>query len=117
MVSSEECGGRKRVQKKKAKEKRKRREKDKDKHKHTKTKTKRREREEEKDKEKDLHLSLVLLELIDHDLGPIVHRENNVSDASLGQGADLMLDHGAIAEGNQRLRQGQCEGAKARPKA
>ena len=50
------------------------------------------------------------LERLGHDLRAVVDREDNICDASIGKGLDLVLDHGLVGELNKRL--GVCEGLR-----
>ena len=38
------------------------------------------------------------LERLGHDLRAVVDREDNICDASIGKGLDLVLDHGLVRE-------------------
>ena len=48
------------------------------------------------------------LERLGHDLRAVVDSKDNICDASIGKGLDLMLDHGLVRELDERL--GVCEG-------
>lgn len=48
-----------------------------------------------------------LLQCLRHDLGPVVDGEHNVRDTGLGEGLDLVLDHGLVSELDQRLRESE----------
>lgn len=42
-----------------------------------------------------------------HHLWPVVDGEDNIRDAGIGEGLDLVEDHGPVAELDQRLGEGQ----------
>lgn len=44
-----------------------------------------------------------LLQVGLHDLGTIVHSQDNVGDTSISQSLNLMLDHGLVGKLDQRL--------------
>lgn len=48
------------------------------------------------------------LQRLGHDLRAVVDSKDNICDASIGKGLDLMLDHGLVRELDERL--GVCEG-------
>lgn len=48
-----------------------------------------------------------LLQVRLHDLGSIVDSQNDISHTGLGQGLNLVLDHGLVGELNEGLGQGQ----------
>ena len=47
------------------------------------------------------------LERLGHDLRAVVDREDNICDASIGKGLDLVLDHGLVRELDERLGVGE----------
>ncbi|KAH3658819.1 hypothetical protein OGATHE_006545 [Ogataea polymorpha] len=57
-------------------------------------------------------LLLVLLEGTNHDFWLVVHRQNNVGTASVGQGLDLVQDHRSVTKLDQRFWQRQRQGSQ-----
>lgn len=47
------------------------------------------------------------LERLGHDLRAVVDRQDNICDASIGKGLDLVLDHGLVRELDERLGIGE----------
>lgn len=48
-----------------------------------------------------------LLQVCLHDLGAVVDSQNNVRDTSIGEGLNLVLDHGFVGELDEGLGEGQ----------
>lgn len=57
----------------------------------------------------DTVLLLVLLKGLNHDLRTVVDSKHDISDASVSKSLDLVEDHGAVGELNQRLRSGKSK--------